>query len=172
VNSLIICTGFDAFALGCPGCTGLVNSLGDLSMLGERNTSYVLVSRAPLEKLERYKKELGWDWPWYSSHGTDFNYDFHVTQDPEVVSIQYNYRPKAELEAREAVEPSFAKGENHGLSVFFQLDDSVYHTYSTYARGCESLTDSYPLLDVTPYGRQEDFEDSPADWPQKPTYGS
>jgi predicted dithiol-disulfide oxidoreductase (DUF899 family) len=63
------------------------------------------------------------------------------------------------------------QGEEHGLSVFFRLGDEVYHTYSAYARGTESLTDSYQLLDTTPYGRQESFEDSPPGWPQKPTYG-
>lgn len=63
------------------------------------------------------------------------------------------------------------EGEEHGLSVFFQVDDDVFHTYSAYARGTESLTDSYRLLDTTPYGRQQDFEDSPAGWPQTPTYG-
>ena len=62
-------------------------------------------------------------------------------------------------------------GEEHGLSVFFRLDDDVFHTYSTYARGTEYLTDARALLDMTPYGRQQDFEDSPAGWPQKPTYG-
>ena len=156
---------------GCPGCTGLVNALGDLSMLGERNTSFVLISRAPLAKLEKYRNEQGWEWPWYSSFGSDFNYDFHVTLDKSVVKLEHNFRSEAEVEARKENEPYFAGGETHGLSVFFQLDDDVCHTYSTYARGCESLTDSYRLLDVTPYGRQEDFEDSPAGWPQKPTYG-
>jgi predicted dithiol-disulfide oxidoreductase (DUF899 family) len=63
------------------------------------------------------------------------------------------------------------EGESHGLSVFFRLDDEIFHTWSTYARGAESLTDAYRLLDTTPYGRQQDFEDSPAGWPQKPTYG-
>jgi len=63
------------------------------------------------------------------------------------------------------------EGEEHGLSVFFQVDDDVFHTYSAYARGTESLTDSYRLLDTTPYGRQQDFEDSPAGWPQTPSYG-
>jgi predicted dithiol-disulfide oxidoreductase (DUF899 family) len=67
--------------------------------------------------------------------------------------------------------PNARKGEEHGLSVFFRIDDDVFHTYSTYARGTESLTDAYALLDRTPYGRQEDFEDSPPGWPQKPTYG-
>ena len=61
--------------------------------------------------------------------------------------------------------------EAHGLSVFFRIDDDVFHSYSSYARGVEGLTNSFSLLDVTPYGRQEDWEDSPPGWPQKPTYG-
>jgi predicted dithiol-disulfide oxidoreductase (DUF899 family) len=133
-----------AWDKGCDGCTGLVNELGDLSMLGERNTQFVLISRAPLAKLQAYKALKGWDRPWYSSFGSDFNYDFKVTTET---------------------------GETHGLSVFFRLGDDVYHTYSTYNRGTESLTDAYRLLDVTPYGRQEDWEDSPSGWPQRPTYG-
>ena len=160
-----------AWDKGCPGCTRLVNALGDLSMLNERDTTFVLVSRAPLEKLEKYKAEQGWERRWVSSFGSDFNYDFHVTQDKKVVPPEYNFRPQTELESRQKEEPWFLEGENHGLSVFFRIDDDVYHTYSTYARGCESITDAYALLDVTPYGRQEDFEDSPAGWPQKPTYG-
>jgi predicted dithiol-disulfide oxidoreductase (DUF899 family) len=156
---------------GCPGCTGLVDAMGDLKMLAERDTSFVLISRAPLAKLEKYKKVRGWTLPWFSSFGTDFNYDFHVTLNQTVVQLQYNYREQNELEQRKESEPWFLKGENHGLSVFFRLDDDVFHTYSTYARGCESLTNSYQLLDRTPYGRQEDFKASPAGWPQRPTYG-
>lgn len=133
-----------AWEKGCPGCTGYVDALGDLSMLGKRETSFAVISRAPLAKLEAYKKAKGWDRPWYSSFGSDFNQDFRVTDE---------------------------KGEKHGLSVFFRIDRNVFHTYSTYQRGTESLTDSYALLDRTPYGRQEDFEDSPPGWPQKPTYG-
>jgi predicted dithiol-disulfide oxidoreductase (DUF899 family) len=129
---------------GCDGCTGFVNELAYLSMLPARDTQFVLISRAPLEKLHAYKTRKGWDRPWYSSFGSDFNYDFQVTTDT---------------------------GETHGLSVFFRIDDDIFHTYSTYNRGTESLTDSYRLLDVTPYGRQEDWEDSPAGWPQHPTYG-
>jgi predicted dithiol-disulfide oxidoreductase (DUF899 family) len=133
-----------AWENGCDGCTGFVNELADLSMLPARDTQFVLISRAPLEKLQAYKARKGWDRPWYSSFGSDFNYDFQVTTD---------------------------KGETHGLSVFFRIDDDVFHTYSTYNRGTESLTDSYRLLDMTPYGRQEDWEDSPSGWPQHPTYG-
>lgn len=155
---------------GCMGCTGYVKALGDLTMLRERDTSFVLISRAPLPKLEAYKAEHGWDLPWYSSFGSDFNYDFHVTQDESIAPIQFNYRDKAELQQR--ADLSWAlRGETPGLSVFFRLDDAIFHTYSTYARGCEGLCDAYSLLDTTPYGRQEDFEDSPEGWPQKPTYG-
>jgi predicted dithiol-disulfide oxidoreductase (DUF899 family) len=133
-----------AWENGCDGCTGFVNELADLSLLPARDTQFVLISRAPLAKLLDYKARKGWNRPWYSSFGSDFNYDFQVTTD---------------------------KGETHGLSVFFRIDDDIFHTYSTYNRGTESLTDSYRLLDVTPYGRQEDWEDSPSGWPQHPTYG-
>lgn len=133
-----------AWDKGCDGCTGFVSELGDLSLLHQRRTQFVLISRAPLAKLQAYQALKGWDRPWYSSFGSDFNDDFKVTT---------------------------ANGETHGLSVFFRLGDDVYHTYSTYNRGTESLTDTYRLLDVTPYGRQEDWEDSPSGWPQQPTYG-
>lgn len=129
---------------GCAGCTGFVNDLGDLSELSVRNTQFVLISRAPLSKLLAYKARMGWQRPWYSSFDTDFNQDFQVTIDDD---------------------------ERHGISVFFRIADDIFHTYSTYKRGCESLSDVYRLLDMTPYGRQEDWEDSPPGWPQRPTYG-
>ena len=154
---------------GCPGCTGYVNALGDLTMLGERDTAMVLISRAPLAKLEDYKARKGWTLPWLSSYKSDFNYDFHATADEDVAPVEYNYRTKEEMEARN--EPYPTKGEQHGLSVFFRIGDEIYHTYSAYARGVEKLSDAYALLDVTPYGRQEDWEDSPPGWPQRPTYG-
>lgn len=154
---------------GCSGCTGYVDALGDLSMLSERDTSFALVSRAPLAKLEAYKTSKGWAFPWYSSLGSDFNYDFHVTLDESVAPVEYNYRDKAEIERRS--EHPYTKGEEHGTSVFFRVGNDLFHTYSVYARGTEGLTDTYSLLDLTPYGRQEDWEDSPEGWPQKPTYG-
>jgi len=156
---------------GCEGCTGLVDALGDLSLLERRDTTFALISRAPLEKLEAYKKERGWDRrTWVSSFGSDFNHDFHATLDESKAPVEYNYR-SAEEQIAHGMDPEFLKGEQHGFSVFFRDGDDVYHTYSTYARGSESRTDAYDLLDMTPYGRQEDFEDSPAGWPQKPTYG-
>jgi predicted dithiol-disulfide oxidoreductase (DUF899 family) len=156
---------------GCTGCTSFVNALGDLSLLNKRDTTFVVISRAPLAKLEAYKAEKGWRIGWFSSFGSDFNYDFHVTLDPNVAPAEYNYRTKAEM-AKAVGHSVKMEGEEHGLSVFFRLDNDVFHTYSVYARGNESLTDSYRLLDTTPYGRQQDFEDSPPGWPQKPTYGS
>jgi len=158
-----------AWDKGCPSCTWYLDSLGDLSLLGKRDTTFALVSRAPFAKLDAYRRERGWDVPWYSSFGTEFNYDFQVTNDPKVRPPEYNYRSKAENEAHHS--PNNLLGEEHGLSVFFTLGDEVFHTYSTYARGTEPYGDARALLDATPYGRQQDFEDSPPGWPQHPTYG-
>lgn len=158
-----------AWDKGCAGCTGYVDSLGDLSLLRDRDTSFVLISRAPLAKLEGYKAQRGWHLPWVSSNGSSFNYDFHATLDTSVAPVFYNYRDETELEQQGVTR--LPKGEAHGLSVFFRSGDDVFHTFSTYARGVEGLTDAYSLLDTTPYGRQEDWEDSPPGWPQQPTYG-
>jgi len=158
-----------AWEKGCLSCTSYIDALGDLSKLNARDTTFVMVSRAPLAKIEGYKAQRGWRIPWFSSFGSDFNYDFHVTLDAKVAPVEYNYRDKAAMEARKG--PNRMEGEEHGLSVFFRLGDDVFHTYSVYARGTEPLTDVRSLLDTTPYGRQEDFEDSPPGWPQKPTYG-
>jgi predicted dithiol-disulfide oxidoreductase (DUF899 family) len=154
---------------GCPGCTSYANALGDLSKLDDHDTTFALISRAPLARLEAYKTQKGWGMPWYSSFGSDFNYDFHVTLDENIAPIEYNYRNLDEMKARKG--PNGMKGEEHGLSVFFRLDDDIFHTYSVYARGTEGLTDARALLDQTPYGRQQKFEESPPGWPQKPTYG-
>lgn len=158
-----------AWDKGCPGCTGFVDALGDLSMLRDRNITFTLISRAPLSKLEAYKKARGWNRRWVSSFGSDFNYDFHVTLDEKITPVEYNYRSKDEMIAHGTPNP--IEGEAHGLSVFFRRDEEVFHTYSAFARGVERLTDAYSLADLTPYGRQEDWEDSPSGWPQKPTYG-
>ena len=153
---------------GCPGCTGLIDAIGDISDLAEKDTEFVLVSRAPLAKLQKYAEERGWNQTWVSSQGSDFNFDYHVTLDPSVATVEYNYRTAEEWKERSGWDP---KGETPGTSVFFRLDDKVYHTYSTYQRGGEYLTHSSSLLDITPYGRQQDCEDSPVGWPQRPTYG-
>ena len=149
---------------GCPTCTRYIHSFSGLSTLHARDATFALVSRAPYEKLAAWQERQGWSVPWYSSYGSDFNYDYHVTFDDAVAPTEHNYRSVA-------IPKDEQPGEGQGLSVFFRLDDTVFHTYSTYARGVEGLTNGHSLLDVTPYGRQEDFEDSPPGWPQRPTYG-
>jgi predicted dithiol-disulfide oxidoreductase (DUF899 family) len=118
-----------------------------------------MVSRAPLAKLERWKAKQGWDVPWYSSFGTDFNYDFGVTIDDSVVPNAYNFRTKAEFEAQgEDFFESPQPFELPGRSCFLRADGRVFHTYSQYARGLESTGGSYYFLDLTALGRQEEWE--------------
>jgi predicted dithiol-disulfide oxidoreductase (DUF899 family) len=105
-----------AWDKGCPACTSYVDALGDLSMLNERDTTFVLVSRAPLAKLKAYKAQRGWSIPWFSSFGSDFNYDFHVTLDEKVAPLEHNYLDKAGLEKRKKDEPYFMQGEQHATS--------------------------------------------------------
>jgi predicted dithiol-disulfide oxidoreductase (DUF899 family) len=130
---------------GCSSCSFLTDNIGDLSHVNARDTTLVLVSRAPLAKLESYRKRMGWTVPWYSSHGSDFNQDFHVTADETVKNPVYNY-----------VETPGRTGEAHGLSVFLREGERVFHTYSTYARGLDNFIGTYHYLDVTPLGRQEE----------------
>jgi predicted dithiol-disulfide oxidoreductase (DUF899 family) len=141
-----------AWEKACDGCTGFVKDLPDLAGLHEHDTSLAVIGRAPEVKLEAYRKAQGWDIPLYSSYGSDFNYDFHVTSDEKVARSEYNYRPRSEHLANG--EPWFADGEHHGISVFLREGDEVFHTYSTYARGVEPLVPVLHYLDLTPLGRQ------------------
>jgi predicted dithiol-disulfide oxidoreductase (DUF899 family) len=142
---------------GCPSCSLVADNFGHLAHLHARRTTLVVVSRAPLAKLAAYQRRMGWSFPWYSSSGSDFNYDFHVTHDEAVAPVEYNYLAKAELLRKG--EPWFIEGESHGLSVFLRDGKSVFHTYSTYARGCDLLVGTFNYLDLTPLGRQEDWEE-------------
>ncbi len=118
---------------GCPGCTNLVNNLPSrLTGLHDSETSLVAVSRAPSSKLESYKARMNWTVPWFSSFGSDFNYDFGVTDD---------------------------EGEKPGLSVFLRDGEHIFHTYSTNGRGVDILLGTYNYLDLTPLGRQEEWEE-------------
>src|SRR4029453_14207982 len=147
---------------GCPSCTAGTNEISDgfLEHLHPRDTTYALVSRAPLEKLERWKEKQGWSLPWYSSFGTDFNYDFGVTIDESRGSDTYNFRTREEYEARgEHFFDSEQPFEMPGRSCFLQVDGRVFHTYSQYARALESTGGSYYFLDLTALGRQEDWEE-------------
>ena len=139
---------------GCPGCTWFGGALGDLSKLGENDTGFVMVSRAPLEKLLPYKAKRGWKQDWVSSFGSDFNYDFHVTIDPSVAPVEYNYRDQAALEEANVAWRDWS-GEQPGMSAFALEDGAIYHTYSTYARGLDAIWGMYAWLDRTPLGRNE-----------------
>ena len=147
---------------GCPSCSAGADELapGQLEHLHIRDTTLAYVSRAPLDKLERWKAKKGWTFPWYSSYGSDFNYDFHVTLDESVAPLEYNYRTKAEFKERgsdffDAEQPI----EMPGLSCFLRVDDRVFHTYSNYARGAEMTGGSFYQLDLTALGRQEEWEE-------------
>jgi predicted dithiol-disulfide oxidoreductase (DUF899 family) len=154
---------------GCSGCSFVVDNIGHLAHFHARDTSLVLVSRAPLSKIEPFKRRMGWRVPWYSSHGSEFNYDFHVASDESIRPIQYNYQDKATLLHKG--QTYHLSGEQTGVSVFLRDDDNrVYHTYSAYAHGMDILDGTYNWLDLTPFGRQEDWEDSPVGWPQTPTH--
>jgi len=141
---------------GCPSCAGRVDQYGNLAHLHDRDTTIAVVSRAPLAKIEPFKQRMGWTFPWYSSFGSDFNYDFHVTLDESVAPIEYNYRDKAELEQAGF---SDMTGELHGTSVFLRDGHRVFHTYSAYGRGTEQVGGTHYYLDMTALGRQEDWEE-------------
>ena len=147
---------------GCPSCSAGTDELspGFFEHLHARGTSYAMVSRAPLAKLERWKAKKGWDVPWYSSFGTDFNYDFGVTIDESKAPPVYNFRTRAEFEAMGADFFEWDQPfELPGRSCFLTADGRIFHTYSQYARGLESTGGSYYFLDLTALGRQEEWEE-------------
>jgi predicted dithiol-disulfide oxidoreductase (DUF899 family) len=139
----------------CPGCTAGINetSPGMLTHLKSRDTSFVLVSRAPLDKLSAYQAAMGWTIPWYSSHGSDFNYDFQATLDKDRRQFTYNY-----TEHQDLLEDDDST-EVPGFSCFLRDGDQVFHTYSTWARGTDGAGSAYSFLDLTALGRQEEWEE-------------
>jgi predicted dithiol-disulfide oxidoreductase (DUF899 family) len=131
--------------VGCKHCSCVMDNIaGGLVHLTAQDTSFAAVSRAPLAKLEAFKKRMQWAFRWVSSFDNDFNYDFNVTLDPDRGYSFYNYKT---LDIR---------GEMPGLSVFFRRDGLILHSYSTYFVGLDIFLPMYHLLDVTPLGRQED----------------
>ena len=143
---------------GCASCAGRVEQYGNLAYLHARDTTMAVVSRAPLAKIAPFKARRGWTFPWYSSYGSDFNYDFHVTLDERIAPVEYNYRTEAEL-ARAGTPIDFEQPfELHGTSCFLRDGELVFHTYSTYARGTEQVGGTHYYLDMTAFGRQEAWE--------------
>jgi predicted dithiol-disulfide oxidoreductase (DUF899 family) len=142
---------------GCPSCSFLVDNIGHLSHLHARDTTLAVVTRGPLDQSDAFRQRMGWTVPWYSSNGSEFNYDLHVTLDPSQGSTEYNYRDAAELG------PDWAgwSGELPGTSAFLRHGSRVFHTYSSYARGGDLLLGTYNWLDLTARGRQEDWEQPP-----------
>jgi predicted dithiol-disulfide oxidoreductase (DUF899 family) len=147
---------------GCPSCSWAADEISDgrLQHLRDGDTAFAAVSRAPLARIEDYKARKGWTFPWYSSYGSDFNYDFQVTLDESVAPVVYNYRSKAEHE--QAGTGYYVEGEQPieqpGYSCFLRDGDTVFHTYSTYGRGTEAVGGSHYFLDLTVLGRQQEFE--------------
>lgn len=134
---------------GCPSCSYMADHTDGMNVhLAHRDITFVAVSRAPLADIRRFKERMGWKFDWVSSHGSDFNFDFHVsfTQDELATGeVAYNYR-KGFFPAEEAP----------GISVFCRDDSgAVFHTYSTFGRGVEVMMGAYQLMDLTPQGRNE-----------------
>lgn len=123
---------------GCPGCSMYADQLGNTAHLQSRDTRFVAVSRGPQDVLHRYRRRMGWRFPWYTTLDA-FDRDHDVDQ-------------------------------WHGTNVFLRDGDDVYRTYFVDGRGDEALGTIWSFLDRTPYGRQEEWEDSPAGWPQTPAY--
>src|SRR6202790_3668220 len=133
---------------GCPSCSLLGDHMDGMgSHLAQRDVRLMIVSRAPLAKIEEFKKRMAWKFPWVSSYGSEFNFDFSVSVAKEDMGKEliYNYNPS-----------KFPSDERPGMSIFYKnADGEVFHTYSMYARGLEDLMGLYAILDRVPKGRDE-----------------
>ena len=160
------------YQAGCPSCSALADSFnGSVAHLAQHDVTLMAVSRAPIEKLQAYKRRMGWSFPWASSGDSDFNFDFNVSfteRQQRDGEIEYNYqRGRHAMDAEPAPEPveqfaatcgtdakTYAR-DRPGVSAFVREDGAVYHTYSTYARGVDALWGMYAWLDRAPLGRNE-----------------
>jgi predicted dithiol-disulfide oxidoreductase (DUF899 family) len=163
------------YTAGCPSCSAIADGFNGVAVhLANHDVMLSAVSRAPLAKLQAFKRRMGWTFPWASSHSTDFNFDFNVRFTEEQQregGIEYNYRREAALRPREGsasgedgaavfaalsgTDVATYTRERPGMSAFVHEDDVVYHAYSTYARGLDGLWGMYQWLDRAPKGRNE-----------------
>jgi predicted dithiol-disulfide oxidoreductase (DUF899 family) len=160
------------YEAGCPTCSSMADAFdGVIVHLNNHDVTFLAISRAPLEELQAYKRRMGWQFPWVSSHGSDFNFDFGVsfTEEQQRGGAEYNFRssptmeplfkaetgPIAEQAVATGTTPANYMKEAPGMSAFALSDGAVYHTYSAYARGGEFLMYYYGILDRAPKGRNE-----------------
>ncbi len=157
------------YIAGCPSCSAIADGFnGSVVHLGNHDVTLCAVSRAPLAKLQAYRRRMGWTFPWASSFGSDFNLDFSVGLSEERQregGFEYNYRPEGPWQgggaasaahaAMSGTDPATYTRERPGLSAFAFEDGAVYHTYSAYARGLDGLWGMYQWLDRAPRGRNE-----------------
>jgi predicted dithiol-disulfide oxidoreductase (DUF899 family) len=141
---------------GCPTCSFWADNFAGAAIhLNQRNVTFVCVSRAPLAKLDAYKRRMGWNFPWISSLRNEFNFDFGVsfTENQQANGAEYNFGPVPK-----------PVDEMPGLSAFALADGIVYHTYSCYARGLDAINGAYQMLDLAPNGRDEEDLPRPTAW--------
>jgi len=142
---------------GCPSCSYLADGFDGIALhMAQRDTTLAVISRATLPEIEAFKKRMGWRFPWVSSFGSDFNYDYHVSFSKQEMAggkTYYNFATS-----------DFPSEEGPGASVFYRKDGEVFHTYSTYARGLDMMLNAYNFLDLTPKGRDEGALPFPMAW--------
>jgi len=160
------------YTAGCPSCSMIADGFNGFAVhLANHDVVLTAVSRAPLAKLQAYKRRMGWAFPWASSHGGDFNYDFNVSiteAQQRAGGVEYNYRrgghpivaaelpePVHEFAATCGTDAATYVRDRPGMSAFVLEDGAIYHTYSTYARGLDGLWGAYQWLDRAPLGRNE-----------------
>ncbi|HEY2339141.1 MAG TPA: DUF899 domain-containing protein [Steroidobacteraceae bacterium] len=143
--------------IGCRSCSFWADNFNNIvPHLAARDASLVAVSLAPLQKLQAQARRFGWTFKWVSSHGSDFNFDYHVSFSPEALErgeTVYNYTPQ-----------KLGSTEMPGISAFFRDGNQIYHSYSTYARGLDMLNAAYHYLDIAPKGRDEEGLAYPQQW--------
>jgi predicted dithiol-disulfide oxidoreductase (DUF899 family) len=158
------------FTAGCPSCSAIADGFsGSVAHLVNHDVAFTAVSRAPLAKLQDYKRRMGWSFPWASSFESDFNHDFHVThteREWQSGAVEYNFRTDdfrpsekspglIEIASSAGTDPVTFRKEGPGMSAFALDEGVVYHTYSAYGRGVDGLWGMYAWLDRAPLGRNE-----------------